>query len=548
MHARAAVPSRPQPSEQCCRQPGSVLQPGVPGRRQFLTGLASAGAALGTSGLLAACASGTATHPAGAGRHKSYGGNLKVGLTGGSSSDQLDPHQGLSYLDTARASALYEPLVALSADARLTYVLAEEILPRGGSLTDWVIKLRSGVTFHDGRPLTAADVIYTFRRIIRNKYSAVNVLGPVQAAGIRALDSRTVLVPMSRPYASLPEQLAGILTAQIVPVGLTSSARPNGTGPFAYHSFTPGQRSVFKRNTHYWRHGLPYADALTIIDFSDTVSLADALTTGQIHAAGTLDPPQIQALSTTSGIDVIASRAGTIIPFTMRVDRPPFNDVRVRQAMRLLVNRPQMIDSALDSYGTAASDVFSPYDPDFDKSLVRHQDIPQAKFLLKQAGKENLNVTLVTSPIATGTVAMATVLAEQAKAAGVTINIKNVPSQTFFGPDYLQWTFAQDFYSYAPYLTQVTLSMLPTSPWDETHFHDPAYIRLYAQANSTTSDRLRAQIVHDMQQIDFTQGGYIIPAFIDTLDAYGTSITGYAPSRLGQPLQDYGFSHFAFVK
>jgi peptide/nickel transport system substrate-binding protein len=166
--------------------------------------------------------------------------------------------------------------------------------------------------------------------------------------------------------------------------------------------------------------------------------------------------------------------------------------------------------------------VFSPYDPDFDPALRRETDIGQAKFLLRQAGHENLTVTLVTSPIATATVAMATVLAEQAKAAGVTIRLQQVPSGTFFGPDYLRWTFSQDFYSFAPYLAQVTLSMLPTSPWDETHFADPAYIRLYAQANATADDGLRAQIVRDMQQIDFDQGGYMIPAFIDTLDAYSS--------------------------
>jgi peptide/nickel transport system substrate-binding protein len=524
----------------------SMPEGGLP-RRQFLASLAAATVTASAGGALAACGSRPAAGLAAPGLRKRYGGNLAAGLTGGSGSDTLDPHQGLTYLDTARASAMYEPLIALSADASLEYVLAEEITPRG-SLTSWMIRLRPGVHFHDGRPLTAADVIYTFRRIITNKYSAVNVLGPVDAAGIRALDPRTVLVPMSRPYATLPEQLAGILTAQIIPDGLNPARhKPNGTGPFRYTSFTPGQRSVFARNPDYWQHGLPYADTLTIIDFPDTVSLADALITGQVHAAGTLDGPQMATLANSSGITPVASPAGTIIPFTMRVDQPPFNDVRVRQAMRLLVDRPQLIDSALDGYGWRASDVFSPYDPDFDHALRRQADIPQARFLLRRAGREDLTVTLVTSPIATATVAMATVLAQQAQAAGVTIRLQQVPPGTFFGPDYLKWTFAQDFYSYAPYLAQVTLSMLPTSPWDETHWADPAYIRLYAQANATTSDALRAQIVRDMQQIDFTQGGYIIPAYIDTLDAYSDKVTDYAPSRLGQPLGDYAFARLAFT-
>jgi peptide/nickel transport system substrate-binding protein len=523
-----------------------MLDAAVP-RRRFLAGLAAAGIAAGTSGLADGCGGPAAARPAAAGPRKRYGGTLRAGLTGGSASDTLDPYQGLSYLDTARAQTLYEPLVQLDADAGIEYVLASQITPRDAKATQWVIRLRPGVRFHDGKPLTANDVIYTFRRIISSKYSAINVLGPVEPAGIRAIDPLTVLLPMSRPFATMPELLAGILTAQIVPEGFTAATPPNGTGPFMYQSFTPGQRSVFTRNDHYWRPGLPYASTLEIIDFPDSVSLQDALLTGQVDAAGTLDGPQIATLASSSGVHPVASPAGTIIPFTMRVDQAPFSDVRVRQAMRLAVDRPQMIDSALDGYGTIASDVFSPYDPDFDASLVRHTDIGQAKFLLSQAGHENLTVTLVTSPIATATVAMATVLAEQAKAAGITIRLQQVPSATFFGPDYLKWTFAQDFYSYAPYLAQVTLSMLPASPWDETHFADPAYIRLYAQANATLDPALRKEITWQMQQIDFNSGGYIIPAFIDTLDAYSTAITGYKPSRLGQPLDDYAFARLDFT-
>jgi ABC-type transport system substrate-binding protein len=134
--------------------------------------------------------------------------------------------------------------------------------------------------------------------------------------------------------------------------------------------------------------------------------------------------------------------------------------------MRLLVGRPQLIASALDGYATAGSDIFSPYDPNFDSSLHREQDIAQAKSLLKKAGHENLTVQLVTSPVATGTVAMSTVLQQQARAAGVTINLKQVDPTTFFGPNYLHWTFSQDFYNYSPYLAQVAQSMLPTSPFN----------------------------------------------------------------------------------
>jgi peptide/nickel transport system substrate-binding protein len=518
------------------------------GRRQFLRGLAGTGALAGAGGLLAACSSSSSTPAASsptATSARKKGGSLKVGLTGGSGSDTLDPHKGLTYLDTARAQSLYQPLLQLNTRAQTEFVLAEEISPRG-STSQWVIRLRPGITFHDGKPLTADDVIFTLSRIKNQKLTGSTPLGPVDVKGLKKLDKLTVLVPMTSPYGSFLDQLAYWYYLYVVPAGFNPS-KPNGTGAFKYQSFTPGQRSVFVRNPNYWKPGLPYVDTLTIIDFSDSASLQNALVTGVIHGAGALEGPQIAALKSTGGVRTVTSHTGAITPFTMRVDQAPFNDVNVRQAMRLLVDRPQLINSALDGFATVGADVSSPYDPNYDPSLHRSQDISQAKFLLKKAGHENLTVQLVTSPVATGTVAMSTVLQQQARAAGVTINLKQVDPTTFFGPNYLHWTFSQDFYNYSPYLAQVAQSLLPTSPFNETHWSLPHYIDLNKQANATANASTRKQIEHEMQMIDFNEGGYIIPAFIAALDAYSTKITGYSAARVGQPLSDFDFEHYSFV-
>jgi peptide/nickel transport system substrate-binding protein len=212
------------------------------------------------------------------------------------------------------------------------------------------------------------------------------------------------------------------------------------------------------------------------------------------------------------------------------------------------VDRQQLINSALDGDAVVANDVFSPFDPNFDHSLVRHTDVAQAKALLKQAGHDNLTVTLTTSPVATGTVQMAQVLAQQAKAAGITIKVQNVDPTTFFSQTkYLQWTFSQDFYNYSPYLAQTAQSMLKASPFNETHTDNSTLNKLYAQANKTLSASTRKQIEFEMQQFDFNEGGYIIPAFIDALDAYSTKITGFSPAKVGQPLSDFNFENFSFA-
>lgn len=511
-------------------------------RRQFLGGLAAAGALASGGGVLAGCSSTSSSTVSTPARRRS-GGDLTVGLTGGSGKDTLDPHKGLTYLDTARAQSLYSPLLQLNTKAQIELVLAEEISPRK-TPSEWVIRLHRGITFHDGRDLTVDDVMFTFRRILSQHLSGATSLGPIDTSSMRKLDKWTLLVPMTRPYGSFLEQLAFWYYLYVVPDGYDPKQPPNGTGPFVYESFTPGQRSVFKKNKNYWRSGLPYVDSITIIDFSDSTSLQNALVTGVIDGAGALEGPQITELRSNSTVKTVVSHTGAITPFTMRVDQAPFSDVSVRQAMRYVVNRPQLVKSALGGFGVVASDVFSPYDPDFDRSLQRHQDVGLAKHLLKKSGHENLTVQLTTSAVATGTVSMATVLSQQARLAGVTVKLDVVTPTTFFGPDYLHWTFSQDFYNYSPYLAQVAQSMLPTSPFNETHWHDQHYVSLYDEANRTLNLAKRRDIEHEMQRIDFDQGGYIIPAFIDTLDAYSVKLHGYSAARVGQPLSDFDFEHF----
>ena len=518
------------------------------GRRQFLQGLAATGAIAGTGSLLAACSSSGSSSPAPAApasRAKRRGGSLKVGLTGGSGSDTLDPHKGLTYLDTARAQSLYQPLLQLNTSAQTEFVLAEEISPHG-STSNWVI------TAPAGHHLPRRQAAHRRRRHLhaqadhQREADRRNSLGPIDVNALKKLDTHTVQVPMTSPYGSFLDQLAYWYYLYIVPTGFNPA---NRTGPARSSTSPspPASAACSSRTRTTGSPGLPYVDTLTIIDFSDSASLQNALVAGVIHGAGALEGPQMAALASSRNVRTVKSHTGAITPFTMRVDQAPFNDVNVRQAMRLLVDRPQLINSALDGAAVVGYDISSPYDPNYDTSLHRVQDIAQAKSLLKKAGQENLTVQLVTSPVATGTVAMATVLQQQAKAAGVTINLKQVDPTTFFGPNYLHWTFSQDFYNYSPYLAQVAQSLLPTSPFNETHWSLPHYVSLYKQANATANPALRREIEHEMQMIDFNEGGYIIPAFIDALDAYSTKITGYSAARVGQPLSDFDFEHYSFA-
>ena len=507
-------------------------------RRTVLKNLAATGA-LAVPGLgIAACGGSTAPSKNSSAPTLKKGGTLRVALSGGSSSDTLDAQAAVTTADFARIFQLNEPLIGFGPDAHLVPILAEELTPSKDA-TSWVVRVRPGVTFHNGKALTADDVIYSIRRVVNPKSPLPGAapLAAVDATGMKKLDSRTVRIPCHTPYAILDQTLANYYY-NIVPVGYDPKA-PVGTGPFKFSSFTPGQQSVFDRYADYWRHGQPYLDKVVITDFADETSQLNALTSNQADMVNQLSSAAGRTLQA-SGAKVVISNGGGWVPFTMRVDAAPFDDVRVRQAMRLLVNRPQMLEAVFGGHGTVGNDVFSRFDPSYDASLPqRHYDPAQAKSLLKAAGHENLHVQLVSAPIAQGATGCAQVFAQQAKAAGVSISLRQVTVTEFYGPQYLKWPFAQDFSFYQYYLPSVAQFFVPSGPYNECHYNNPRYTSLFNQALKIVDAQKRFPIIHEMQQLDYSDGGYIIPLFPPVIDGVAANVHGVNPTKTGAPLNNY---------
>ncbi len=474
------------------------------------------------------------------------GGRLLIGSAGGGAKDKLDAHGPISNPDIARVFALYEPLAKYDANYEFEMILAEEI--SGNASADaWTVRLRQGVEFHNGKTLTADDAIASIQRLIDPKRSAAaSSLADIDPQGFKKLDDRTFIIQLNQPFAAFDIQL-GQYGNGIVPVGYDPAA-PIGTGPFKFGSFTPGDRTVFPAHKNYWRTGLPYVDELVIIDFPDETARINALMSGQVHAIDNVPFAQTRVLGATPGLKTLVAKTGAWLPFTMRVDQAPFDDVRVRQAMRLLVDRKQMIEQALSGQGSVANDMYSPFDPAYASHLPqRSQDLDQAKSLLRMAGHADLEVELVTSAISAGVVEAAQVLAEQARGAGVKINLRKVDTGVFYGNDYLKWPFAQDFWYTRDYLAQSANCALPGAIYNETHFADPKYASLVAEARRTLDKAKRTAILHDAQKIEYETGGYTIWGFRDQVDAYSAKITGLVPSKTGTPLGNYNFASVHFV-
>jgi ABC-type dipeptide transport system, periplasmic component len=500
--------------------------------------LLGSGMAVGLGAVLSACGQQPDVVAAPTGPPQA-GGTLRVGLSGGGASDTLDAHVPVNTTDIARVVNLYESLMYRDENYDLQPLLALSATPDDQAKV-WTVALRQGVTFHDGRPLTADDVVATFKRITnpqdpKSGATALSVLDKVVATAPDTVEFR-----LNTPTATFDDSL-GQYSLGIVPADY-DPAHPVGTGPFKAKSFSPGRQSVFVRNDGYWRDNEPYLDELVILNFDDDDALVNALLSTQVDAVGQIPLALTEVIGSDPRIGILNSETGMWLPFTMRVDRKPFDDVRVRQAFRLVVDRRQMIEQVLSGQGKIGNDVFAPFDPGTTGLAQRTQDIARAKSLLAEAGyPRGIDVELVTAPIQSGAVEAAQVFAQQAAEAGIRVAIRRVDATTFFGDDYLKWDFAQDFYYTRNFLPQVDNCLLKDSPYNETHWNDPRFVKLVEQAKSTLDEGHRNKIISEAQRLLWEEGGYIIWGHPNQADAYQQYVAGLVPNKTGLALSGYEF-------
>jgi peptide/nickel transport system substrate-binding protein len=508
-------------------------------RRQLLVGMGMLAAGISMATVLAAC--GTSPSTGGTSSTPKRGGNFRLGVTGGGAKDIIDGQNIVTKPDQARLVAGFETLLVYDENYNLTNDgLAESVTQ--DQPDQWTIRVKQGITFHDGKTFSADDVIYSLQRMLDPKQGLFGTggLGSIDPNNLTKLDARTVRLKLKQADSTIGEQMGQYYNG-MVPVGYTRAGTQIGTGPFKVQSFNPGQQSVHVRNPNYWRSGQPYFDQVTIIDFPDPAAQVNALLAGQIDAITDIPFAQVDVVKAHSGLLVLESPGGGWLPLCMAIDMEPFTDNRVRQAFRLMVDRQAVVTQVLSGRGRIANDLYAPFDEGYASSLPqRHQDFAQAKSLLKAAGKDGMTVDLHTTDGAAGMVDVANVFAQQAKGAGITVNVHNDPN--YYGDQYLKLAFSVDFWGTRNYLPQVANGSIPTAPYNECHW-PPAgsnYISLYQQALAEVDKTKRIALKRQMQQLEYDQGGYIIPFFNNLVDAYSTKVSGLQPSKGTLNLDSFG--------
>lgn len=498
-------------------------------RRGFLT---AAGAAAAASSLsLTGCGTSASGSTAKASSTPRQGGRLRAAFAGGGASETLDPHLANLFGDVARAKALYDKLADYGADLSAEPRLAAKWEPNK-TLDRWQVTLREA-EFHDGKPVTAEDVLHSYRRITdpEKAFRAKASLEPIDLTASRATGTRTIEFVLKRPTAEFPNVLAAF-GAYIVPKTAEDTAdfdqHPIGSGPFKFVSFTPGRSARFRRNDAYWE-GAPHLDELEFLVANEESARVNALLGGQIEYAHELSPATARAHEGHGQIEIVRLRGSAMQAFAMKTDRAPFDDPRVRQAFFLIADRQELVDGALSGAGVVGNDLFGKgYEYYASELPQRTRDLAKARALLKAAGAADLKVTLDTSDVAAGFTEAAGIFRDQAAQAGVTIEVRSGSKDSYWS-DILDGGVLACYRSGAmPIEAHFSQRLLTDSTTNATHWRHKDFDALYRQAQSTSDPEQRAAVYGRMQRQLYTEGGFLVWGFADWIIGTGRQVKGVA--------------------
>jgi peptide/nickel transport system substrate-binding protein len=318
------------------------------------------------------------------------GGTLRVGFSG--PLVEADPHKSQSLQDQQQLENIYRGLTKPKSPADPTPVgdLATSWTVSKDQLT-WTFKLRPGVTFHDGKPLTAADVKYSIERILDPKTvaTAASDFAPVKL--VDAVDDSTIRFNLRHPYSILPVALGLPAWAAIVPKGSgpTIAKKPDGTGPFEWGSEIPKTSLTLNKFPGYWDKGEPHVDRLVFTYIPDENARVNAVRTGQVDFIDSVPLAQTSVLQRSKNVSVVKFDSSWVDEFGLNTQRKPFSDPKVRQAIAHALNRPEIAKLATFGLGKTTDTMVAPTSPVKVHAKSLAYDPALAKKLLQQAGYPN---------------------------------------------------------------------------------------------------------------------------------------------------------------
>ena len=500
--------------------PHHLSQPrALPTRRFVLSGAAGAGLVAGGVGLWGAAQAHAAT--------PKRGGHYRIGIHEGNSSDSLDPRltNGVCMIQLNHTIRNY--LTEIAADNTVVPELAES-WDVSDDATTWVFNIRRGVEFHNGKTLTARDVVDSLKYHLQEGSQSPGKPLLDGVVSIAEEGENRVRIVLSEGNADLPYILTDyhfVILPSDGGGGLDTSGV--GTGPYVLKSFKPGQSMELERNPNYFKSDRAHFDAVTFLVLNDSNARTSALLTGEIDVDSQVDAKTLGFLQRDKRVVVDNVPSGAHCTIPMHVTQAPFDDPDVRLALKYAIDRQDIVDKVMGGAAALGNDhPIGPSMPYYTDSEQRSYDPDKARFHLKKAGRQDLSITLAASDAAfPGALDMATLFQASAKAAGIDITLARKPADGYWSEVWLKEPFCVASWGARPTPhVMFSLGYKGGSEWNESKWDNATFNTLLGQAKSELDDQKRGALYAEMMGLCRDDGGTIVPFFTNRVSTRGKHV------------------------
>ena len=484
-----------------------LLTQGKITRREFL-------ARTSALGLMAAVSPALLSTPAHAAKPKK-GGRFRLGLSGSSTADSLDPATLEDITPQMINTALRNRLVEIDYKGNPIPELAES-WESSPDAAKWTFKLRKGVEFHNGKTMEAEDVIVSVNhhRGKESKSAVKGLVDPIKE--LKADGKHTVIFTLEEGNADFP-YVASDYHLTIQPAGTKDLQKGIGTGAYKLVSNEPGVRAFFKRNPNYFKKGRGHFDEVEFIGINDANARTNALKTGQIDAMNRCERKTVHLLGKMPGIKILETHGTKHYTVPMLTTVKPYDNIDVRLALKYAVDREQLVKTVLRGYGYVGNDHPIGKNQRFFASELpqRKYDPDKAKFHLKKAGLEGYSFKLHTSDAAFGGAVDAAVLyKEHAAKAGIKIDVVKEPADAYWKVVWMKkpWVFCY----WTGRVTEdwmFSTAYAADAGWNDTFWKHEKFNKLLKAARAELDNAKRREMYVEMQKIVRDEGGVVVPMF-----------------------------------
>lgn len=456
------------------------------------------------------------------------GGHLVMSSGGASAGDSLDPRTFNSPFGAAMSGILYNNLISVQGPHKeLVPELARHWEATNGGRT-WVFDLVEGVEFHDGRTLTSADVVYSLlRHAEEDSHSTMrSIIAGVTE--IRADGDNRVIIELPNVNYLFPAYMAQFPLG-IIPAG-TTEFTGIGTGGYKVTNFAPGEVLEAVRHPNYFKSNAAYVDSVELLAINDPSALTAAFQSGQVNMTSMLDARTAGLLESMPNLRIFKMEGGGYISFNMRCDVEPFNNPDMRLAMKLAIDREDMLQRVVAGIGSVGNDTPVPSnDAVFSANVPQKSYDPErARALFESVGYTGTIVLHTSDAISSRAIDMATVFQEHAARAGIPIEVQRDPSDGYWGTVVGNAPFHVSARSARPTADAIfATAFLSTSGNNECKWVNEDFDAAIIAARAEADPVRRLAFYERAQEICSVDGGTIIPFFTATVQGTGADVDGF---------------------